>query len=359
MSQKFFQELVTRRKNYPGGDGIVGQVGRLWFENETNSIRLSDGVRPGGRIITNGVWYNDNTNSLMWTDPATNIEYVIASAGPRAANQLTNGTVSLTLNEDGSVSFPNYTFPAEDGLPDQVLVTDGAGTLSWRDQTGGGGGGNSNVSISDTAPVNPAVGDLWYDSTSGRTYIYYDGVWVDSNPTGTARVTISENPPRRATLGDLWYDSVGGVTYLYYQNQWVDSNPMGDFRVKVGSTAPRVAVTGDLWYNTIEQITYVYVDGNWTNTTPSARGFSGDYNDLTNKPVLANVATSGSYNDLTDKPILGPVINTLTDIPDVYTGGMGMPMLQDGVTLIYSAGMTRWETKPIDTVQINLNGGEY
>ena len=30
--------------------------------------------------------------------------------------------------------------------------------------------------------------------------------------------------------------------------------------------------------------------------------FSGNYNDLSDKPVLATVATSGSYNDLTDKP---------------------------------------------------------
>ena len=33
-------------------------------------------------------------------------------------------------------------------------------------------------------------------------------------------------------------------------------------------------------------------------------GFSGDYNELTNKPNLAAVATSGSYNDLTDKPTI-------------------------------------------------------
>ena len=32
--------------------------------------------------------------------------------------------------------------------------------------------------------------------------------------------------------------------------------------------------------------------------------FSGDYNDLINKPELATVATSGSYNDLTDKPVI-------------------------------------------------------
>ena len=354
MSQKFFQELVTSRKNYPGGDGIVGQVGRLWFENETNSIRLSDGVRPGGRIITNGVWYNNDTNSLMWTDPATNIEYVIASTGPRAANQLTNGTVSLTLNEDGSVSFPNYTFPAEDGLPDQVLVTDGAGTLSWRDQAAATGG---NVSISDTAPTSPASGDLWYNSNEGRTYIFYDGTWVNS--AGDAKVTINSTAPRVATSGDLWFDTDDSITYIYYNNAWVQSVPVNNFAITVNSTDPRNPREGDLWYDTVAQTTKIYVGTSWISTNPSAGGFSGDYNDLTNKPVLANVATSGSYNDLVDTPNIGPVINTLTDIPDVYTGGAGMPMLQDGVTLIYAAGMTRWETKPIDTVQINLNGGEY
>ncbi|MBP5596406.1 MAG: tail fiber domain-containing protein [Pseudobutyrivibrio sp.] len=35
--------------------------------------------------------------------------------------------------------------------------------------------------------------------------------------------------------------------------------------------------------------------------------FSGSYNDLTNKPSLATVATSGSYNDLSNKPSLATV----------------------------------------------------
>jgi hypothetical protein len=353
MSQKFFQELVTSRKNYPGGDGIVGQVGRLWFENETNSIRISDGVRTGGRIVANGVYYNNSTNSLMWTDPDTNIEYVIASAGPRAANQLTNGSVTLTLNSNGSVSFPHFTFPSADGEANQVLATDGAGHLSWRTQSGGGG----NVSISDNAPASPTVGDLWYNSNEGRTYIYYDNTWVNS--AGDAKVTVAATAPRVATTGDLWFDTAHNITYIYYNSNWVNSVPVNNFAITVNSTAPRTPNEGDLWYDTGAQTTKIYVSTSWISTNPSAGGFSGDYNDLTNRPVLANVATSGSYNDLTDKPNLGPVINTLTDIPDVYTGGAGMPMLQDGVTLIYAAGMTRWETKPIDTAQINLNGGEY
>jgi len=65
-----------------------------------------------------------------------------------------------------------------------VTVSSGIATVNI---TGGGGGGAS-VSTSDTAPVSPADGDLWYDSVGGRTYVYYDdgdtSQWVDAAPQG-------------------------------------------------------------------------------------------------------------------------------------------------------------------------------
>ena len=48
--------------------------------------------------------------------------------------------------------------------------------------------------------------------------------------------------------------------------------------------------------------------------------FSGSYNDLTDKPTLATVATSGSYNDLTDKPTFSGSYNDLTDKPTLFSG---------------------------------------
>lgn len=32
---------------------------------------------------------------------------------------------------------------------------------------------------SDTAPSSPRVNDMWYDTTNGRTYVYYDSFWVE------------------------------------------------------------------------------------------------------------------------------------------------------------------------------------
>ena len=51
-----------------------------------------------------------------------------------------------------------------------------------------------------------------------------------------------------------------------------------------------------------------------------ANKFSGSYNDLTDKPTLATVATSGSYNDLTDKPTFSGSYNDLTDKPTLFSG---------------------------------------
>lgn len=33
--------------------------------------------------------------------------------------------------------------------------------------------------VHDTAPVNPEVGDEWFNSSTGRLYNYYDGYWIE------------------------------------------------------------------------------------------------------------------------------------------------------------------------------------
>lgn len=55
--------------------------------------------------------------------------------------------------------------------------------------------------------------------------------------------------------------------------------------------------------------------GSYTDLTNRPALFSGSYNDLTNKPALATVATTGNYNDLTNKPtnISGSISVSLID----------------------------------------------
>lgn len=45
-----------------------------------------------------------------------------------------------------------------------------------------------NFTISDTPPTATVVGEQWYDSTTGKTYVWYDSFWVETSA---------------ATIGDL------------------------------------------------------------------------------------------------------------------------------------------------------------
>lgn len=49
----------------------------------------------------------------------------------------------------------------------------------WVNGEGAGGGG---LTVSETAPVDPAEGDMWFASAVAKTYVYYDSVWVEMSP---------------------------------------------------------------------------------------------------------------------------------------------------------------------------------
>lgn len=86
----------------------------------------------------------------------------------------------------------------------------------------------------------------------------------------------------------------------------------GGASVDVSATVPSVASNGNLWLNTENGSLYIYInDGDSSQwIQPSVPTFSGNYNDLTNKPDLF----SGDFNDLINVPNLSGSINDLTDV---------------------------------------------
>ena len=48
------QNFFTSRDNNADGTTIIGQTDRLWYDPTTNTIRISDGVTPGGIIVSGG-----------------------------------------------------------------------------------------------------------------------------------------------------------------------------------------------------------------------------------------------------------------------------------------------------------------
>jgi hypothetical protein len=111
----------------------------------------------------------------------------------------------------------------------EVLSWNGS-DYDWVAQSGGGGG--ASVTTADTAPSSPSDGDLWYDTTTLRLYVYYnDGSssqWVKANPSGSgsgASVAVQEAAPSNPSSGDLWWDTADLIMAVYYSDgdssQWV------------------------------------------------------------------------------------------------------------------------------------------
>ena len=163
------------------------------------------------------------------------------------------GGIALGVNQDNYVTV--------DGNP--IITVNTAGNLTIQGDVSIG-----TVQISDTAPT-ASTGTQWYNTLDGRTYIAYNGTWIDASPavvptpetyldeitidgstlninggtltiddTGTllvngsevsssgygATLTASDTDPGTST-GTLWFNTIEGRTYLKYNNQWVDVNP--------------------------------------------------------------------------------------------------------------------------------------
>ena len=166
-----------------------------------------------------------------------------------------------------------------------ALVYDGANS-QWIPGAGGGGGGS--YTISATAPVEPSEGDVWFNSTNARSYIYYvdtdSSQWVEiagaegAAGTPSALDSIPDVNVADAQEGNaLVYDSATGA--------WIPGEGGGKFTVS--DTAPAGAENGDTWFKSDDGKTYIYyVDadgGQWVEIASNTTGYLdiGQLNDVT------------------------------------------------------------------------------
>ena len=144
---------------------------------------------------------------------------------------LGGGNTSITISDNSplSPSSGDLWFNSTN-LTAYVYYNDGD-SAQWMpvSPASGGGGGGASVTVSTTAPSSPSSGDLWFNSTNLTAYIYYnDGdssQWVPLLPatsggSGGASVTVSDTAPISPSEGDLWYNSEYGELLIYLGNAW-------------------------------------------------------------------------------------------------------------------------------------------
>jgi hypothetical protein len=113
-----------------------------------------------GRVVIDGTNATDGVAVLQVGD--------IVNTG--TDDMVLNSTAGISLEATGSVAIQGLIYPSADGDADQVLVTDGAGNLSWADQTAGV---TTFVALTDTPSAFTGAAGYYVKVNSGATALEF------------------------------------------------------------------------------------------------------------------------------------------------------------------------------------------
>ena len=199
---------------------------------------------------------------------------------------------STVLEVNGSFKAGGLAYPTSDGSANQVLKTDGSGTLSFVDQASGGGGLSSDAKDNVLGGDN-AGGNL--DISNATSYVAAYNVFIGDNA-GAACTTANSN----TFIGNQAGESVttGYSNCLFGQNTG-QALTTGYSNVAYGQGALYSATTGDLNI-AIGQQAMLFGNGNYNIAIgeTALNGVSGDENIGIGTSTAKYATLSGNYNVL-------------------------------------------------------------
>ena len=96
-----------------------------------------------------------------------------------------------------------------------------------------------NSGTANSAPTSLEVGELAINYADGK--IYYknsSNVIVQFSTSGGSGITVSQTPPSSPSAGNLWYESDTGKTFIYYDSYWVETSGADGSQGATGLTGP-------------------------------------------------------------------------------------------------------------------------
>ena len=155
MAQKFTVPVTIKNLSSAGSDGLTV------FLDQESFARLK--VEAGGRITWGPGSGAGDTN--LYRDEASVLK---TDDTFKSAGLYVSGT---QIDPTGAVV-------------GDALVFNGTKFVSA--SVAAGGGGNASLTVSDTPPTGATEGDLWFESDTGKTFVYYDSFWVEVGSGGTS-----------------------------------------------------------------------------------------------------------------------------------------------------------------------------
>ena len=198
---------------HAAGADLSGSTGLILendetITNSTDGTVLINGTVAGGTGSAAGVFTsNGDQDVTLQTGNSTTGSITITDGA--------NGNIAITPNGTGAIQLDGLSWPTVDGSTDQVLKTDGSGTLSWSSAATSINGlsdalvednstylGNDPSSTTDDALRNVAVGLIALDAiTTGDNNVAVGYNALTANTTGSHNIGIGYNALK---------DNVGG-----------------------------------------------------------------------------------------------------------------------------------------------------
>ena len=185
-----FNQNNQTNEFYPNADGATANIHPINFSADNANGELGSGTTYLNKVIYK-----------LENDPVTKAEYIAGFA------KSTQRSIQITITNTTPTTL-YYFCTVHVGMGNTITSANpGAGT----------GSGASSISVSDTAPENPQSGNIWYNSTNGKFFVYVadddSNQWVQpSFPTPTA---ITDLGIADGTVGQLLRtDGAGAFTFI-------------------------------------------------------------------------------------------------------------------------------------------------
>jgi hypothetical protein len=172
----------------PGATGATGPTGPTGAQGLTGNVGAPGALGPTGPTGAKG------DQGITWKGTwASSTSYLVYDAVEYSGS-------SYIAIQDNTNSNPVANPQAWDviALEGPTGPTGSQGALGPTGAIGptGATGPEGTYTASPTAPLSPEEGDVWFDSTSARMYIYFDNFWVEQSsnfagPTGPTGATGS------------------------------------------------------------------------------------------------------------------------------------------------------------------------
>lgn len=172
--------------------------------DEAISARVAGDTIPRFRIDAGG--------RITWGDgtAAGDIKLYRATTGAIVTDgyfSASGGLQTSVVSASPTVSLPNGA----------LIVDNSSNSLYFRANNqwiaAGAGQGNASLTISDTPPAEPSSGDLWFESDSAKTFVYYDSFWVEVGSSGS-----TDSPTSLVGLSDIAFSTLENGDFLKYNS---------------------------------------------------------------------------------------------------------------------------------------------